>query len=388
MLACVQKLINIARAEIGYLEKASNSQLDDPIANAGTANYTKYARDLDAISGFFNGKKNGYAWCAVFVSWCFVQAFGVNMAKALTCQPVNSGGAGVGNVARYFQNKGQYHKQNPQPGDVIVFLNASGGYQHVGLVVDVDDTKVYTVEGNTSSASGVVANGGCVRDKSYSLNYSRIHGYGRPNWSLVSEDVVDTCYSGNRFLTLEEMQVNARYIYQYLSARGWTLNAIAGMLGNMQTESTINPGIWQSLDEGDTDSGYGLVQWTPATKYLNWCNSNGLEPSAMDSALKRLEYELANGLQFYATDAYPLSFASFKVSTKDPGYLALAFLANYERPADPDQPNRATQAEYWYNFLSGYSPGTDWEEPREEWTPPKKKKMSLLLYVLATKRKM
>ena len=54
-----------------------------------------------------------------------------------------------------------------------------------------------------------------------------------------SSDVV----SGNRYLTLEEMQINARYIMHWLSARGWTLNAIAGMIGNFQAESTVNPAI-------------------------------------------------------------------------------------------------------------------------------------------------
>ena len=44
---------------------------------------------------------------------------------------------------------------------------------------------MYTIEGNTSSAAGMVANGGCVRDKSYSLTYNRIGGYGRPNYALV-----------------------------------------------------------------------------------------------------------------------------------------------------------------------------------------------------------
>ena len=67
-----KRLIEIAEAEEGYLEKASNASLDSDTANAGSANYTKYARDLDAIPNFYNGKKNGYAWCDVFVDWCFV----------------------------------------------------------------------------------------------------------------------------------------------------------------------------------------------------------------------------------------------------------------------------------------------------------------------------
>ena len=59
MANTVSKLIQIAEAEVGYLEKASNASLDSDTANAGSANYTKYARDLDAIPDFYNGKKNG-----------------------------------------------------------------------------------------------------------------------------------------------------------------------------------------------------------------------------------------------------------------------------------------------------------------------------------------
>lgn len=51
-----QKVINIALAEEGYLEKASRSGLDSKTANAGKNNFTKYARDIDAITGFYNGK--------------------------------------------------------------------------------------------------------------------------------------------------------------------------------------------------------------------------------------------------------------------------------------------------------------------------------------------
>lgn len=162
--------------------------------------------------------------------------------------------------------------------------------------------------------------------------------------------------SGNRWLTLAEMQINATYIYYYLNQRGWTLNAIAGMLGNMETESSINPGIWESLNEGYTGGGFGLVQWTPATNLITWAEDNGLEYAAMDTQLKRIIYELDNNLQYYPTTAYPETFSEFKTSTKDPAYLALAFLANYERPADPNQPIRGEQAQYWYEYLSGVGP--------------------------------
>lgn len=176
-------VISIAKNEDGYLEKKSNSQLDDKTANAGSNNYTKYARDLDEIN-FFNGKKQGYAWCSVFVSWCFVKAFGVDRARELTCQPANSCAAGVGYAADYYKNKGQFHTSGPRAGDQIFFKNSSGARTHTGLVYQVDKNYVYTVEGNTSSAAGVIANGGCVRLKKYSLGYKYIYGYGRPNYRI------------------------------------------------------------------------------------------------------------------------------------------------------------------------------------------------------------
>lgn len=183
-----KKLIDIARAEVGYLEKETNAQLDDKTANAGDNNRTKYARDLDAL-GFYNGRKQGVAWCDVFVDWCFVQAYGLEAALALTFQPFGAGNCGAG--CKYSR---QYYKKNgrlfddPQPGDQIFFYSKDKtSIAHTGLVYAVDDTYVYTVEGNTSSASGVVANGGCVREKKYKRNYDRLAGFGRPNWGMEYE---------------------------------------------------------------------------------------------------------------------------------------------------------------------------------------------------------
>lgn len=178
--------------------------------------------------------------------------------------------------------------------------------------------------------------------------------------------------SANRFLTLAEMTENAEHILGYLSSRGWTRNSICGMLGNMQTESTINPGIWQSLVSYDHDPyatvsghGYGLVQWTPFNKYTIWARDSGLTYSNINSQLQRIEYEIANGLQWYATADYPMTFQEFKVSTDTPEYLAQAFLRNYERPADQNQPNRSTQARYWWDNLSGTGIITDPTDPTD-----------------------
>lgn len=141
---------------------------------------------------------------------------------------------------------------------------------------------------------------------------------------------------------------NAQYILNYLTSRGWSRNAVCAMLGNMQSESTINPGLW----ERGGGSGYGLVQWTPSTKYTNWADTNGYDWGDINGQLERIIWEKDNGEQWIATGSYPLSFAEFAVSTDSPYNLALAFIRNYERPADANQPNRGTQAEYWFNNLA------------------------------------
>lgn len=181
-MSTVNNLIEIALNEVGYLEKRSNNNLDDKTANAGYNNYTKYARDLDNVKNFYNGRKQSYSWCDVFVDWCFVKTFGVKRGQELLCQPDDSTGAGVGFSKNYYQKKKQYYKKYPKVGDQIFFKNGNK-LCHTGLVYKVDSSRVYTVEGNTSESKGLVSNGGCVSKKSYLLTSPSIDGYGRPAYS-------------------------------------------------------------------------------------------------------------------------------------------------------------------------------------------------------------
>ena len=172
----IRRVLAVARAEIGYHEKASSSGLDDPTANAGGGNYTKYARDLDKIPNFYNGPKQGAPWCDVFYDWVIVHAFGTILAKQLLCQPDNSCGAGCSYSAMYFRQAGRFHNNRPEPGDQIFFTYQVGEVSHTGVVESVTSSTVTTIEGNTSDS---------VKRKSYSLSDSAIYGYGRPDWSIL-----------------------------------------------------------------------------------------------------------------------------------------------------------------------------------------------------------
>ena len=141
---------------------------------------------------------------------------------------------------------------------------------------------------------------------------------------------------------------NAKYIYQYFKNKGWTCEAIAGMLGNMQAES----GIIADIAERGGGDGFGLVQWTPRSKLINWATSLKLDYKQLDAQCQRIQWELENAQQYYTTAAYPLTFKQYTKSTQDPAYLALVFLNNYERPLNPNQPIRGTYANNWYNLLA------------------------------------
>jgi hypothetical protein len=178
-------VIKIALNEVGYLEKKSNKNLDSKTANAGDKNYTKYARDLDKISGFYNGIKQGQQWCDMFVDWCFVQAFGVESAKKLLCH--GKSGAGCYYSMNYYKKQGRLYF-SPVVGDQIFFKNPNGSITHTGLVTKVDNEFVYTVEGNTSTGEGVIPNGGGVCEKKYNLSDECIVGYGRPAYDVPEKN--------------------------------------------------------------------------------------------------------------------------------------------------------------------------------------------------------
>lgn len=158
----------------------------------------------------------------------------------------------------------------------------------------------------------------------------------------------------NAGFTTEDQQRNAREIWGYFQGQGWTLEAVAGMLGNMEVESFINPAQWEQSYPIYGAGGFGLVQWTPWSKYTDWAGS-GWETN-YNKQLQRIQYELDNGLQWIpvAQDGY-MSFYDFSVSTMLPGDLAMVFERGYER-GTPLESVRRANANKWYEYLGGAGP--------------------------------
>ena len=171
-LSARDRIIDLLIGEVGYLEKASDADLYAKKANPGSANYTKYGSEMHSLQP--RNMDFPAPWCATLMSWAFVQVLGLDGAKKALCGDIDDYCPAL--VAQ-FQKAGRWHS-TPEVGDLVFF--GQGGGEHVGLVYQISAGMIRTIEGNTSSGSGVVSNGGGVWSKSYTIGYSRIAGYGRP----------------------------------------------------------------------------------------------------------------------------------------------------------------------------------------------------------------
>lgn len=171
--------------------------------------------------------------------------------------------------------------------------------------------------------------------------------------------------SGNRYLSAAEQDNNASCVWgwcKHISTYEWSDNAIAAVLGNFVQESGINPGIWQNLNEGATSLGFGLGQWTPMTKLVNWCNAMGLNWRDGNAQMKMLD---ENEGQWHAQGGHPshpanppFSFTEFKKSTLPVGDLTRLYWVYWEEPGDKDKTLafRIEKAEGYYRMFTGKDP--------------------------------
>ena len=231
----LDKLLKTAENEVGYLEKKTKSQLDSKTANAGSNNWTKYGQDL--IKEIGSPYSNGVAWCDMFVDWCFLKAFGKEKAKEL----LGGWSAYTPTSAQYFKNMNQWYTSNPIVGDIIFFKNSSR-ICHTGIVYNVDSQKVYTIEGNTSGANRLIANGGGVCKKSYSLSYANIAGYGRPKY--------DNYISGNTLTAIDVSSYQGNIDWKRVKQSGINYAILRGVIKNGSLDSAFERNYNNAIQNG------------------------------------------------------------------------------------------------------------------------------------------
>ena len=171
------KVTNWALSQVGYHEKASNSNLDSFTGNSGSANWNKYAADIDKrFPSYFNGSKNGYEWCTSMVSDDFLDNFGLEATHKMLYTPTRSMAAGCVYAVQYFKAAGAYYS-TPEVGDQWFAKDSGGDPCHTGIVVAVNGSQFTVVEGNKNNR---------VEKNVYNVGGYTTHGFGRPKWSVVA----------------------------------------------------------------------------------------------------------------------------------------------------------------------------------------------------------
>lgn len=347
-----------------YFEKASmgsDAQLKNKTWNPGYANITWF---WVALARLGYGNLQEEPWCDGFVDFCFIMCAGGD-AQAFKRAKKALGGfsAYTPDSAQMFKDLGPGHwipaNGEPRFGDQIFFKDSSGTICHTGLVIKVTAYTVYTVEGNTSSASGVIANGGCVRQKSYDRSYSRIAGYGRALWESNEEAPL----TGS---TVPEQ------VYNWGIDHGYSPAAICGIMGNMKQESDMIPDYLQK----PTPYAAGICQWERYDQssgrfalLSKYAQSRKKTWKDLLSQLNWLDKELSGGDVDFGGDGYTAtlvkkyagSFANFKACTNVENAVKI-FHDAFERSSIPNWPVRYSAAKEFYSkYANGSSSGSSGE---------------------------
>lgn len=399
----VETVIEIALREVGYLEKSkiayqkNRDIVYEKTAGAGSDNITKYGFEMHQI--YPKTMDFPAPWCDAFVDWCFQKAYGVsNAQKLLSCfddYTVNS--------SNLYKKKGALD-QNPSVGAQVFFTKngKTSGCYHTGLVYKVDEDYFYTIEGNTSSAEVVEANGGCVAKKKYSrTKYKGKVLFGHPNYDKekttditeIAKRVINGEYGNgatrrarlveegynpamvqaevNRLLSakVEPITDVPKHIWNFLIGKIGNSYGVAGLMGNLKAESNLNPRNMQNSYEkklGFTDDtyttavdsgaygrfcvdkvGFGIAQWTSDGRKKALYNSRGKRSIGdLDMQLEFLWKELTSsykGVLDVLISATSVREASDVVLTK------------FERPRDQSEAVQIKRAAYGQEFYDKYA---------------------------------
>ncbi len=367
------KLISIAKNEVGTKEDGNDN-----------VKYNNY---------------NGQQWCAWFVTWCAKEA-GLSdiIPKFTVCSTgYNDTLPDAGGVKHKSQTRGGSY--TPKKGDIIFFWKVSSsdyyGIHHVGIVYDVDDTKVYYYDGNNVSTTPH-----CVAESEKMLSDYRIYGYITPDYEdiayiksakgishseiTVTWNEIDdaTNYkvlrrkagTGNEYVTAKSsttdtsftdtgLEKNQRYYYKVVAYDGSTELGTSDAVGaytkfdppTIKAESTSKLSLsWDTVSYAEsytvrrrveggeyddvktvTETTYADSGLTAGTKYYYWiqanCNVNGEEITAKSTSSS--QYTLPNAPTITSIDDTSKTEITIKWSTVD---SATAYRVARRKASDAD----------------------------------------------------
>lgn len=163
----IERLTQIARAEIGVKESPANS---DNVKY----NTEYYGKPVNSTA------TTKYYWCVVFIWWLFKQAGLSELfyggGKTASCTT----------LMNYAKQNGQWVTSGYKPGDLLIFtFNAKRTVQHIGFCISASGGRVTSIDGNTGADSSASQdNGGMVNLRT--RNVSTVVGAYRPKYDSVT----------------------------------------------------------------------------------------------------------------------------------------------------------------------------------------------------------
>ena len=229
--AVASNFAQTALNEVGYVE--------------GSNNYSKY--------GEYFGKPN-YYWCDAFVNWCAVMTdsslYGTAFPKLRGCT----------NIMKWYINNNRFYYATsgyvPKVGDLI-FFDRSGSStfgstsNHMGIVYKVDDSYVYTVEGNTSDA---------VKCRAYKRDYTYTIGYAFPNFAKATGSTSTTTTTTKTTTSSSSAQIG--------TVTATVLNVRSGAGSSYPVISTVSKGATVTI-LGTSGSWYKIKTANGKTGYAS-----------------------------------------------------------------------------------------------------------------------
>ncbi len=158
-------------------------------------------------------------------------------------------------------------------------------------------------------------------------------------------------------LSLSAQESNATEIYNYCMNDGFTIQATCALLGNIQRESSLNPGKKQG-----ENLAWGLIQWDPHTVLTDWASENGY--NWWDGAAQMIFITGDDVVHWHEKPQFPYSYEDFKQMT-DIDLATEVYKENRERNSLQDLDLRQTYAWNWYYHF------TDQPVPPQPPTPPR-----------------
>jgi predicted nucleotidyltransferase len=138
--------------------------------------------------------------------------------------------------------------------------------------------------------------------------------------------------------TTETIIKNGKFAMNFFINKGLTREQAAGIVGNLQAESNLNPHA-----SGDSSTSFGIAQWhkNRMKKLIDWSTNNNKNVYDITTQLEFLWVELTTSFKNVLTELK-------SIRTVD--QATIVFASKYEKPKSKDYTKRIKYAKTFYNL--------------------------------------